>query len=282
MAAIIDKHNRLEEVISNRLIFVSGSSMAFGVDSEPIQQQFSINVVNLALQAGLGCEFIINEAMHSVKKGDIIILCLEYELYDLDHKPNIELISYTQQLYPPSRAFYHLSFKDSMYVIFQNFRKFFQKKDHGINAVYNRNAFNKFGDVIGHLNKPCKYDAGHIKLRKADLSQSVEFIKKLHRKCDEVDAGLYLMFPCFPTTDYKNNQETINALDKKIRDELDNIRIINTCQTFVFDEKYFFDTEYHLNSEGRQLMTDKLIDVLKVQVFPRYKIQLGSDDGENL
>jgi hypothetical protein len=42
------------------------------------------------------------------------------------------------------------------------------------------------------------------------------------------------------------------------------IPIVGTPKDFVMGKQYFFDTRYHLNREGRDLRTLRMIEVLRV------------------
>src|ERR1700739_1843921 len=96
-ASLIDKHNRLKQAGNNRLIFVGGSNLNFGINSEEIEKELNLPVVNLGLHAGLGLDFILNEAMSEIKQGDIVVLSIEYELYDSKNEAQVLLIEQAQR-----------------------------------------------------------------------------------------------------------------------------------------------------------------------------------------
>src|ERR1700712_3240683 len=72
LAAIIDKHRRLDSITGPRIIFAGGSSVAFGIDSKKMQEELHMPVINTALLAGLGLTFITNELIAKMRQGDII------------------------------------------------------------------------------------------------------------------------------------------------------------------------------------------------------------------
>lgn len=148
MASIINKHKRLEQFNDNRLLLVGGSNLAFGINSALIEKELNVNVINLGLHAGLGFDFIINEAISSVKTGDIILLSLEYYIYNESYQPTTYLVDHTQKIFPSSKNFYHISTKDKFLLWLRNSSKRFEKQEILIDSVYNRKSFNKYGDVI--------------------------------------------------------------------------------------------------------------------------------------
>lgn len=61
MEAIIDKHRRVREIKRPKIILCGGLNLAFGINSQEIQNEFAVPVVNLGLHAGLGLQFTLNE-----------------------------------------------------------------------------------------------------------------------------------------------------------------------------------------------------------------------------
>src|SRR4026209_2444686 len=84
-AVTIDKHNLLDKQLSPRIIFVGGSNVAQGIDSNAVQQSLGLNPVNMGLDAGLGLDFMLNEVKDSVRTGDVIVIAPEYEHFEWSH-----------------------------------------------------------------------------------------------------------------------------------------------------------------------------------------------------
>jgi hypothetical protein len=103
----------------------------------------------LGLHAGLGLEFIINEAVLSVKKGDVVLLSIEYPLYKDEEDGDPDLINYTQNIYPKAKDYYRIRLKDNLIIWFQHLKNRFQKQHSYLDSVYNRKSFNTYGDMIG-------------------------------------------------------------------------------------------------------------------------------------
>ena len=79
LAATIDKHHAAETVDGGRLLIVGGSSAAFGIDSNALASELRRRPINLALHAGLGLDFMLNEARDVMQPGDVVVLSLEYD-----------------------------------------------------------------------------------------------------------------------------------------------------------------------------------------------------------
>jgi hypothetical protein len=264
MAAIIDKHARLDSITNNRLILVGGSNLAFSINSEMLQKNTGKNVVNLGLHAGLGSEFIINEIERNLKKNDVVLLNFEYSLYDDSYVPYNDLISFIQKIYPSSKAYYQLGINQNLEVYFGDFIKKITEKRSNINiSPYYRTAFNNYGDDTAHLNmKSLKSLSGSLVMNKIKLNLIVNRLKELNLKCREKNVKLFLLYPDYAKTEFNLNYEVIKDLQKQIEKNIGFIKVINTPETFVFDDDLFFDTVYHLNKKGRELRTVLLLKIL--------------------
>ena len=100
MAAIADKMHLLDSIPSPRLILMSGSSMAFGVDSELLSKELEIPVVNASLHFKLGSRFMINQLKSTVRKGDFVLITLEYVVQS---KGAFEEKLMVADYYPPAK-----------------------------------------------------------------------------------------------------------------------------------------------------------------------------------
>ena len=80
--ASYDKHRRLETLPSPRIIFIGGSSMAFGMDSGYVGQQLGFHPVNMGLNHGVGLAFMLQEVEPFVRAGDIIVVAPEYDTFE--------------------------------------------------------------------------------------------------------------------------------------------------------------------------------------------------------
>ncbi len=73
---------------------------------------------------------------------------------------------------------------------------------------------------------------------------------------------VYYVFPNYIKSEYEKNEKAIKQLEDDLLNDL-MIEIISTPEDFIFDDNLFFDSIYHLNKKGREIRTDKLIEVIK-------------------
>jgi hypothetical protein len=77
MATLIDKDERLKTAPGPRMIFVGGSGVAFGMDSQLIAERYAYTPVNYGLHAALGGDFMLKHVGEHVRPGDVVVLCME-------------------------------------------------------------------------------------------------------------------------------------------------------------------------------------------------------------
>ena len=81
MAELRDKQKLLKNTPGPKLVLVGGSNLAFGVDSEKIEQQTGMRVVNMGLHGGVGLPYMLSLALPELKSGDVVVVSPEYELF---------------------------------------------------------------------------------------------------------------------------------------------------------------------------------------------------------
>ena len=74
-ASLIDKVQRLENLHEPKIVLIGDSNLAFGIDSEKIEEAFGMPVVNMGLHGGLGNAFHEEMTRLNVTEGDIYIIC---------------------------------------------------------------------------------------------------------------------------------------------------------------------------------------------------------------
>jgi hypothetical protein len=263
MAAIIDKHERLGNISTRRIILVGGSNLAFGINSESIQKKLEISVVNLGLHAGLGLDFMLNEASSIVKKNDIIILSIEYPLFDISSYADRELVNHTIAIYPEAASYIKSTFNEFLKKEYKNFKRVFHKKEKiKIDSLYNRKSFNQFGDIIAHLKRRNSISfSGESKMSPIRLNSKV--LISFYNKCCEVGAIVCISFPPYPESEYEKNKYVIKNLENQISTKLSFLPRLDSPERLVLNDSCFYNTVYHLNAIGRERRSEILIKELQ-------------------
>lgn len=79
MASLIDKDHLLKHAPGPRMIFLGGSGLAFGFDSQIIADRYDYTPINYGLNVGLGGNFMLQHVRDHLRRGDVVVLCFEYE-----------------------------------------------------------------------------------------------------------------------------------------------------------------------------------------------------------
>ncbi len=283
-AAIIDKDSLIMNTPSPRIIFAGASNLAFGLDSKMIEKEFGMPVINMGLHGNFGLTFVLNNVKQNIRKGDIVILSIEYYLDELYYKD----IDYITHLYPKAEEYIdrdgdYYSQKAKYYVSEAQsgkqkyFNQFFDKvlkfkeakvfvsdQLHSYDTlIYSRKAFNSNGDVISHLGQKYPDDLrGRTPIEAKDYSASIKKLNDFAEYAREHGARVYFTYASYPTSEYEKNLPAVKEFEKQLKDDLE-IDIITTPEEMVFPDAMFFDTVYHLNEEGRRIRSEKLIEKIK-------------------
>lgn len=269
VGATIEKEKRLAELPAPRLVFVGGSNLAFGLDSKRIADSLHVEVANMGLHAGLGVAFGLNEAKDFIKKGDKIILSVEY---GLTKKGDTKLFAQLIDINPNAARYLNGSINDKLRLIGINWQRcvsslFFSAILNPNEAVYKRDGFSKEGDMIAHLNQP---QTAHLmnmgKMVFRDYSDEINTMNAFIDYANQKGAKVYYTFPAYIESEYKLNKSVIAQYEKQFQEQL-KCPIINTPQSFVFPNADFFDTAYHLDKNGREKRTQIMITLLKNKVM---------------
>jgi hypothetical protein len=278
LAAIIDKHNRIDQLHCPKIIFAGGSNIAFGLNSEEVEKEFSVPVVNLGLHAGLGLSFILNELKKTIRNDDVVFLSIEYFL---DSDGDFALKKKASDIYQQAGKYYINDIRSRILMNLDNTRKNI-KRDKENNKVvidsnkeiqiYSRKAFNKYGDVIAHLEKIPPTEL--INMEGAFTYRywtGINELNEFYNYAKSKNVAVFFIYPNLSETKFNKSKDAINKLSVDLSNNLE-IEILNKPSDFVFSDSLFFDTVYHLNKKGREIRTKRLIEIIKKNTNAQQKI----------
>lgn len=264
VAASLDKELSLATVKSPRLVFVGGSNLALGVDCAKISDELNCRIVNMGLHAGLGLNFILNESIMNIRPGDIVILSIEHFL----GTGNIKLMAQLVDVNPATMSIMELSLLDRIRLTVSQLQlcvssTFYKLIKRDIDPIYNRYAFNSYGDLTAHYGqlKPSSI-GGNVRFLDTDYKDGISKINAFIESARAKGAIVYFTFPAFPTTAYQANFLALEKLSAEYKHNL-KCPILGDIRTCVMPDQYFYDTVYHLDSTGIQKRTTRIIDLLK-------------------
>jgi hypothetical protein len=263
----------LENTPSPRIILVGGSNVSFGIDAELMQRKLGIPVINDGLHAGLGLA-PLRELEEYIRAGDVIIISLEYNLFVNQDVMNGDPAFLSDWIEYSPRRIKYLSRPweeaPGIYAIMLQ-----RKVNRQVNTVLFGGSLNEVrdifvgtkydlnGDFIGHLQETSmnrqKIPATPYPV--SDLQDDIfVFLEAFNRIAQEKGARVYFEAPASRQSNCKATGQAQIAGFFKTFAERSSIPILTPLDEVCLPNKYFFDTEYHLNAQGRELRTKRLIE----------------------
>lgn len=279
MYAIEDKKNIADSIAKSNfnkpiIWFVGGSNAIFSINTKRISDSLNIPAYNLAIHAGYGMKFDLENAFYFAKAKDIIILSPEYEnfwKFNLSSaNGQLELLYTLLEIYPKG---WTLISNEQKWAIIQYLPRYLHDKYMSLllrnkankETIYSRNAFNNYGDLVSHEklsgNKIIPVPKIPYKIDKS----SIAYLQYFNKKCIRKNIQLYVLPPAYQISSYINNQSIREGLYQQIHQN--GISIIGTPKDFCFPDDAFLDTYYHTLVPAREQRTDKIISWLKLNHY---------------
>ncbi len=281
----------------SKIIVAGGSSTLFGIDAEYASKSLDMPVINFGLHAGLRLERILQIVDSVVEHGDLLVLPLEPPYYQCNtqlnsgHVTNIigwdhdawKEMSYSEKLefvslvsptllsqmlvaeilkkLHPASISDRLNSLDSSLVL----ARFRARKEPSVfeYSAYNLNSHGDIQRTEGSKFKGQGYDVnspGHVCDKTANMLSG--FVDRMKKR------GVQVYFANIPYIATEVDLDTLRKGELNFRNEFTPIGcFIDNRVDLIFDRKYFFNTDLHLNSEGRALRTDAFIKAIRKNVL---------------
>lgn len=257
---------RLDTLSSPRLLLLGGSNVAFGLDSRTIGDSLKLNVQNVALHAGNGLRFTLEETLNRTKIGDIIVIMPEYQQFFGEYNGDSNTLP-TTVYYSGEDAWKSLAPQQYLTVIaglpYQIKSNFLSRRKGKFEeweyASYN---FNEFGDEEAHWKflSP-KPNDNTPKITNSLKTEDIEDFIKLKKRIDDKGATVLLFWPINSQTGYEINKEKIKELQTEFENE--GIFFYNSPEYFIEPDSLQFDGGYHMNGLGVKESTRRFISLMK-------------------
>ena len=255
-----------------RIILAGGSNVSFGLDAQLMQRTLGIPVINDGLHAGLGI-VPLRELAEYLRPGDVVIISLEYQLFSSQDVMDGDLAFLSDWIeYSPARIRYLSHPWRQAPALYATMLQ--RKVNRQVNTylfggslaevrnVFIGTKYNLNGDFIGHLQE-VSTPRRKISAEPYPVFQFQEevliFLERFHERAREMGAEVYFEAPASRVTNCENTGETAMANFFKTLVERSSIPVITPFEEVCLPDKYFFDTAYHLNAQGRELRTQRLI-----------------------
>lgn len=264
-ATLVDKVDRLCSIDGPKIVLIGNSNVAFGFNSELIEQEMGMPVVNMGLHGGLGNLFHDNMIGYNVHEGDIYVVshCTYW------NEGKIENYIAAWATVENHKELWKLIPKNEYISMVKSFPAYVKKmsanhssmKDIGAGEGYTRDIINEYGDVAVQREHKASSEGRDIW---APITSAAEFdvLNEWNRYLEE--RGAKMVVSSFPV--YYDNWPSDDAyMDTYQQDLVDGLDcdVISYWKDYAYPKEYFYDTEYHLTNEGAEVRTKQLIEDLK-------------------
>jgi len=269
------KTTLLEQTAGKRIVLVGGSATAFGVDSQCLENVFpDYHVVNFGLYGAAGTATMMELSLPRLRKGDIVILMPEQTQYTLTDSFDTSVL--WQGLDGHPSLIFDLDFHRKQALVegfpafaIRKLRFFLTRRKPESDGVYKSSSFNASGDIDASLAScnvmPGMADTTTLIQFDPDLPDD-EFIRQVSDYAKILkQKGVRLMFMTCPMNALAISEDELLRMDafyENLQEQLD-IPLAGNPHESILDAAWFYDTNFHLNSSGKQIYTRVIAESVK-------------------
>ena len=274
--------DNLDRIILNqdrkKMIFFSGCSMCYGLDSRVVEEAFDGEyvIVDAGLNGEFNALFQLECILPYVGEEDVLIHAPE--------EPNVYqfLVSkmVDSRVYCMVEGNYDLlaladfSYNAFMIEAYTTYAEFRKKTEECTYADYNEN-FNNYGDCVEvrpyDESTEAERDISYSEVWGYDLNlltgETISFLAGVYDLFRQKGVRVYFSFA--PMNSCSTGNEDLFAAaasyEEKLKELLEpyGVPIISKVTDYIYPGRYFYDTDYHLNDLGAFLRTERLIEDVK-------------------
>lgn len=265
-ASLLDKVERLEMIDESKIVLIGNSNLAFGINSEQLEQAFAMPVVNMGLHGGLGNSFHEQFIKDNINKGDIIIIAYT-DYNDIGELPDPELAWVTLENHLELWKYIEAKNLKSLWSAFPGYLKkavtlWESKTGNKVpDNIYSRQAFNEYGDIYWDR-VGTEIDFASTIYVPSVSKECACRLNKLNQYIIDHGATMLIAAQPIPEGEYTPDEKEYIQFQNELENHLD-APVISDFTDYLMDYKYFYNSIYHLNSEGADIRTKQLIKDIK-------------------
>lgn len=262
----IVKDSLMEYTPSPRIIFIGGSNLIYGLNSNMIKDTLDVNPINAGSLVSVGLIFMIDNSLPFIKPNDIVVMAPEYEhffgkyayggndlfrlLMDVDRSSFSQLRKkHWPNLIKPIPTYFISKFDPKYYF---NIDK---------NAVSTMSIFNEFGDSNGHWGLE-NQDFPLIAPFKSEFNPSViEEIRLFDEKLKNIGATFFVTFPVIQSSSFDLIKDEVAVVEAALRNS--DINVLGSSERYIVPDSLMFNSPYHPNKVGVDQRTKLFLEDLK-------------------
>ena len=276
-AALSKQYDRLNSINEEKVILVGGSNICFGMDSELFEELYGKPMVSFGLYGSFGVKVMMDLSKTNINKGDIVILAPEISTQALSLYFGAEsMLKATESRRDILLHIDRDNIKDlvgaSYEYALQKIKNQKNNEEFDLSGIYRNSTINSYGEIdktifpregnvlpTGYISEDVSYDYTRID------SSFIDYVNEYNKYIKERGATLYYSFS--PVNERAVNKETIRNDTYDYYDYLVyslDCEVISDPYDYIYDYRYFYDTNFHLNDAGVVLRTTQLVRDLKL------------------
>ncbi len=271
ISSMWDKYCRLMSIEEPKIVLVGDSNLAFGIDSEYIESELGMPVVNMGLHGGLGNDIQTRIAMSNIRSGDIYVIAYsDYsQTQDVSQK-DLTLIMLANH----EKLWDTISLKQKTELIpaipnymFDTMSYFLRKRGNEDvpyeNSDYSRKGFNEYGDNTIRIEGNEIKDFSQFKSLAPSISKETEkMIRRYKKICD--DKRAQMVISCYPILVTQEMDDTAKYYQSyNDIERCTGVSVISDINDYMMPKDMFYDSQLHLNMFGVKKRSDILLEELK-------------------
>lgn len=272
LSAMYEKLTRTQE---KKIILIGGSSLAFGVDVDLMGRMIDdYEICSFGLYGAIGTKAMLDLAADTIREGDIVIISPELteqtmSMYfspgdmwmAVDGKPEMLKKIEDEDYASMAAAFPHFASQKLFY---------YEKKEKPRpDGVYAKASFNENCSMVyerEHNIMPLMYDENVPICFSEELIQEefVDYLNDYYKECCSKGAMVYYNF-CPMNRLAVDDSSSVSDFYRTLNDALC-FPILGNPEDYLFDEAWFYDSNFHMNSPGMKVYTQQMVKDVKLAV----------------
>ena len=142
-----------------------------------------------------------------------------------------------------------------------------QTKQDNKNFDYKSWAFNDYGDIYSdlYMTSSIKFSSNNVTKFDLDQAKTFNLINYYQKIFEKRGVNFFIIFPPYSKTSFERDSQVIDGFSRLLHENTD-VEILSTPENSVLDGGYFFNSDYHLTSQGKEIYTKFIIDLLRSEL----------------
>lgn len=268
-------HIKFERLITSerpKMIFVGGSNLTYGLISPDVAKEFDgYDIINFGTRYQAPAAFYLESISKWINPGDVIVFAPEAE-GEQQYGFN-EINEFVWQMNEAAYDLFaeiDLRHYPKLLETFAEFNKTRSSKKSSYTYETHSNTVNEYGDYftekVGQTYTPL-YDTKELSV---DLvTKNIDELNRALRLCHDAGAKLYITFGVInelSLTPEARSEKGRTAYENAVKNNVFCDAVISELSDYIMNTKYFYNTDYHLNTKGAEIRTKQLISDILAQM----------------